>query len=178
MHGVTFALVLNPEMRQHTKIYLDAKEYGWSWFILSLPVLILIHDTYFYWMHRTLHHPKLYRHFHLIHHESNPSTPLASQSFHPYETIFELIWVIPVIFMIPLYLPIIIAFSFFSLIYNIYGHSNIDFYPKSWNDHKLLKWLNTSSAHQEHHRKFEGNYGLYFSFWDRWQQTLRKSTTP
>lgn len=177
MHGTLFGLFFSPVIRPYTLVYTDPTQYGKVWLILSFPILVLIHDTYFYWMHRTLHHPKLYRKFHLVHHESNPPTPFASQSFHPYETFFELIWVVPVIFIIPLYLPNIIIFSFFSLIYNIYGHSNIDFYPKSWNDHKIFKWLNTSSAHQEHHRKFEGNYGLYFSFWDRWQKTLRNSTT-
>jgi len=177
MHGTLFGVFFNPVIRPHTLVYTNPLEYGKIWLILSFPVLVLIHDTYFYWMHRTLHHPKLYRRFHHVHHESNPPTPFASQSFHPYETVFELIWVIPLIFIIPFYLPIIIVFSFFSLIYNVYGHSTMDFYPQSWANHKLLKWLNTSTAHYEHHRFFDGNYGLYFSFWDRWQQTLRKSTT-
>ena len=35
------------------------------------------------------------------------------------------------------------------------------------------KWINTSVSHNQHHQKFNGNYGLYFLFWDRWMGTLR-----
>jgi sterol desaturase/sphingolipid hydroxylase (fatty acid hydroxylase superfamily) len=171
MHGVTFALVLNPEMRQHTKIYLDAKEYGWSWFILSLPVLILIHDTYFYWMHRLLHHPWFYLKTHKVHHLSTNPSPLAAQAFHPFEACFELFWIVPILFLIPYQTKILLTFSFFTLIYNVYGHLSVEIFPNHWSHHPVLKWLNTSAHHNRHHQFFKGNYGLYFLFWDRWMRT-------
>ncbi len=34
--------------------------------------------------------------------------------------------------------------------------------------------MNTSVAHNLHHQYFNGNYGLYFSIWDRVTGTLRK----
>jgi len=34
--------------------------------------------------------------------------------------------------------------------------------------------INTSVAHNQHHKKFDGNYGLYLLFWDRIMRTLRK----
>jgi sterol desaturase/sphingolipid hydroxylase (fatty acid hydroxylase superfamily) len=33
--------------------------------------------------------------------------------------------------------------------------------------------MNTSVAHNMHHRYFKGNYGLYFTIWDRLMGTLR-----
>ncbi len=33
--------------------------------------------------------------------------------------------------------------------------------------------VNTSVNHNQHHQFFKGNYGLYFTFWDRVMGTLR-----
>ena len=33
--------------------------------------------------------------------------------------------------------------------------------------------MNTSVAHNLHHKRFNGNYGLYTLFWDRLMGTLR-----
>tara|TARA_B110001450_G_C17538428_1_gene447614 strand:+ start:480 stop:671 length:192 start_codon:yes stop_codon:yes gene_type:complete len=38
----------------------------------------------------------------------------------------------------------------------------------------VWKWINTSVAHNLHHKKFDGNYGFYFLFWDRIMGTLRE----
>ena len=35
------------------------------------------------------------------------------------------------------------------------------------------KWINTSVNHNLHHQYFKGNYGLYFTFWDRMMGTIR-----
>lgn len=39
--------------------------------------------------------------------------------------------------------------------------------------YSALKWLNSSVYHNLHQEKFHGNYGLYFTFWDRLCGTLR-----
>ena len=33
--------------------------------------------------------------------------------------------------------------------------------------------MNTSVSHNLHHQYFKGNYGLYFTIWDRMMGTLR-----
>src|SRR5688572_31068310 len=54
-------------------IYSDVADFGWAYTIASLIALILLHDAYFYWTHRLLHHRWLFR-FHAVHHRSrNPS---------------------------------------------------------------------------------------------------------
>jgi len=42
-----------------TKLYFDVDARGWPYFFLSIILAILMHDTYFYWTHRLMHHPKL-----------------------------------------------------------------------------------------------------------------------
>ena len=66
----------------YTQIYLDVADYGWGYLIFSFFLLTILHDTYFYWTHRLMHHPKLFRYFHKVHHISNNPTPWASLSFH------------------------------------------------------------------------------------------------
>ena len=64
-------------------------------------------------------------------------------------------------------------FFLFQIMYNVYGHLGFELYPVGFSKHPLGKWLNTSVAHNQHHHHFKGNYGLYFTFWDRIMGTLR-----
>jgi hypothetical protein len=43
--------------------------------------MVLMHDAYFYWTHRLMHHPRLFRIFHRAHHLSASPTPWAAYSF-------------------------------------------------------------------------------------------------
>ena len=38
---------------------------GWTWFAVSLVLMIFIHDAYFCWTHRLMHHRRLFRLVHL-----------------------------------------------------------------------------------------------------------------
>ena len=172
-YGFLFATIFNPTVRPLTRIYLHADEKGWLWFLISFPILVLIHDTYFYWMHRALHVPAIFKKAHRVHHLSTNPTPLASQSFHPIEAFFEMVWIVPVICLIPIHLKVLIAFSVFSMSYNVYGHLGVEIFPVGWRKLPILKWLNTATHHNGHHKYYVGNFGLYFLFWDRWLKTER-----
>ena len=73
----------------YTRIYSDIDSYGWAWLILSFVLIVLIHDAYFYWSHRFMHHPKVFKHVHLVHHRSTNPSPWAAYSFHPLEAVIE-----------------------------------------------------------------------------------------
>ena len=45
-----------------------AASWGPVWFWTSLVLMIIGHDAYFYWTHRWIHHPKLFRRLHRRHH--------------------------------------------------------------------------------------------------------------
>ena len=64
-----------------TMIYTDISEYGWGYFFLSLAALILLHDTYFYWAHRWMHHPKIFKYVHQTHHVPTNPSPWAAFAF-------------------------------------------------------------------------------------------------
>ena len=174
---IVFSLIgvalYHPVVRPHTLLYKDWNQYGTTYGVLSFFLLILLHDTYFYWTHRAMHHPKLFKAFHLVHHKSTNPSPWAAFAFQPTEAVVEAGILIVAAFVLPLHSYIIAAFLLFMTAYNVYGHLGWELYPARFNRHFLARWLNTSVNHNQHHQYFRGNYGLYFRWWDEWMQTTR-----
>jgi len=164
----------NPAIAPHTTRYLQIEEHGWWYYFCVFPILFLIHDTYFYWVHRLIHHPILFKYIHLVHHQSTNPSPWAAYAFHPLEAIVEQGVVFVFYFTLPIHLTHLAIFFLFSIIYNIYGHLGYELYPKNFNRSVIGKWVNTSTCHNQHHQYFKGNYGLYLLFWDRMMGTLRE----
>jgi len=159
--------------REYTHLYRDFESYGLAYYIFSWLWMMVLHDTWFYWMHRLMHYPVLFKHIHLIHHKSTNPSPWTAYAFHPFEAIVE-VGIVPLIaFTLPIHAPALGLFFLFQIIYNVYGHLGFELYPQNFNKTCVGKWINTSVAHNLHHKKFTGNYGLYFLFWDRMMGTLR-----
>jgi Delta7-sterol 5-desaturase len=167
-------LLQNDALRPHTTFYAPITRHGWVYFFGVFPLLFLLHDTYFYWMHRLIHHPRLFRLFHLVHHRSVNPSPWAAYAFHPAEAFAESLIFVIFLFTIPVTWWHLSVFFILSLLYNVYGHLGFELYPAGFHRHWLGRWMNTSVSHNQHHRFFKGNYGLYFLFWDRMMGTLRK----
>ena len=160
-------------IKPHTTFYENINEYGTAYLVLAFPLMLLIHDTYFYWMHRIMHNRWLFKKVHLVHHKSTNPSPWAAYAFHPFEAIVESFIFVIFLLTIPVHSIHLMIFFVFSLVYNVYGHLGFEIYPKGFNKHWLGKWMNTSVSHNMHHQYFKGNYGLYFTIWDRLMGTLR-----
>lgn len=168
-------LVLNdPHIKPYTTIYKNLHDHSMLYFWLMFPLMLLVHDTYFYWAHRIMHHPKLFSFFHVVHHKSTNPSPWASFSFQPAEAFVESGTIYLFAFLFPVHLIHIMAFLVFMTIYNVYGHLGFELFPRGANTHWLFKWFNTSVNHNMHHQYFKGNYGLYFTWWDRIMKTTHK----
>ena len=72
-----------------TRLYGRVADHGWIWFWASIVVTIFLHDAYFYWTHRLMHHPRLFPIFHRVHHLSHNPSPWAAYSFHPAEALVQ-----------------------------------------------------------------------------------------
>ena len=171
---VTFAVfsavavvVFASPLKQYTQIYGEVAEFGWGYFFLSITLMIVVHDAYFYWAHRLMHHPKIYRHVHLVHHKSTNPSPWAAFAFHPAEAVVEAGIIVFVAFIIPAHPGAIMTFLLFMTLYNVYGHLGWEVYPQGADRRGLTKWMNTSVSHNMHHRFVTANYGLYFMWWDK-----------
>ena len=170
--GIAGVISLRSPISEYNQVNYDFKEMPIWYYIACFPVMLVIHDTYFYWMHRSLHHPSLYKYTHEVHHRSTNPSPWAAYAFHPFEAILEAA-ILPILaFTLPLHISAIGLFFLFSIIYNVYGHSGYELYPKSLNKHWAGKFLNTSIHHNMHHKEFKNSYGLYFTFWDRLMGTM------
>ncbi len=150
-----------------TKVYSGIDSRGWPWFWTSILLTILLHDAYFYWTHRWMHHPWLFRHFHRIHHLSKNPTPWAAYSFSPLEAIVQA-GIFPLtVFLIPIHPVAFGLFMFWQITFNVIGHTGYEFYRRSFMDSWPSWIMNTPTCHAMHHEKIHGNFGLYFSFWDK-----------
>lgn len=171
--GAIAWLFLGTPLRQYTQFYTNIEEYGIGWLLLSIPLSLLIHDAYFYWMHRLMHHPRIYRRVHLVHHRSVNPSPWAAYAFHPSEAVLEG-GILPLLLVLmPMHPISFFAFITLMLWFNVYGHLGYEIFPKSLYSHPLGRWLNSSIYHNQHHERFTGNFGLYFTIWDRLMGTLR-----
>jgi ferredoxin-NADP reductase/sterol desaturase/sphingolipid hydroxylase (fatty acid hydroxylase superfamily) len=159
------------ESKGYTRIYFDINEYGYLWLGLSFFIVLFIDDMFFYWSHRAMHTPSLYKFFHKVHHESTDPSPLTAFAFHPSEAVVEYIVAFVLPFLLPLNFGLIIAWQIFSMLNNVLGHLGYEIYPKGWVKFPILKFKTASTHHNMHHQLFNGNYALYFTWWDKWMGT-------
>lgn len=164
-------LVFFTPLRDYTLVYTSAFTYPLIWIPVSLLLSLLVHDTYFYWMHRILHHKALFRFTHLVHHKSINPSPFTSYSFHFLEAITEGLVLFIIVFSFPIHPIALISFGLLGFTMNVYGHLGYEIMPKSFRKSFLFEIINSSVYHNLHHKKFQGNYSLYFRFWDKLMQT-------
>lgn len=148
-------------------VYENIADLGWAYFVVSIVAAIVIHDAYFYWTHRAMHHPALYRRFHKVHHMSTKPSPWAAYSFAPLEAVVEAGIVPFLLLFLPMHDVAIFLFLLFMIGMNVLGHLGIELYPAGWVHRPLLRYANTTTMHDMHHKYFQSNYGLYFNWWDR-----------
>lgn len=151
----------------HTQIYSRIDEHGWTWFFASMILGTIGFDTWFYWLHRTLHTPLLFRHGHIIHHKVTNPTPFAAFAHHPIETFGEDLYFILLIMVIPMHPLAFGLVGFHAFILGVLGHMGFEFFPRWFVRHRLFGLHNTSTHHNMHHSHVGGNYSLYFNWWDR-----------
>jgi len=153
------------------KIYADVETYGWAYLIFSVVLWSFGLDTYFYWTHRFMHHPKFYRFFHMTHHRSHNPTPFTAYSFAPPEAVLVYLFV-PIFFsIVPMHSTAFVIAMLIQIIRNGIAHCGYELFPKGWVGHPIVGIFTTVTHHDLHHEKGRGNYAFYFTFWDRVMST-------
>lgn len=155
----------------YTAIYTDINAYGWWWLPVSLMISLLLDETYYYWAHRLLHKPKLFRLIHKVHHQSNITSPWTAFSFHPFEGLLLSVSLPVILMIIPMH-PVVILLQLTIMTFSsVINHLDIEIYPARFHKHVAGKWLIGATHHGLHHKQFKYNFGLYFTFWDKWKKT-------
>ncbi len=134
--------------------------------------LIPIWETvYFFFVHRLLHWPPLYRAVHQLHHRNTNVAPWAGMSMHPVEHLIFLGSVL-IHFVIPAN-PLLIIFHLqYYVLSAITTHTG---YHGLSVGKRMIMRLGTFH-HQLHHRYFECNYGGLEVPLDKWTGTFHDGT--
>lgn len=144
---------------------------GWVWGATSFVLTVIAHDAWFYWAHRIMHRPALFRTFHRRHHRSHNPTPFTAYSFDIGEAavmaLFSPVWVL----LVPVSWPAFGLFMLHQIARNVIGHSGYELFPADRRGRPLFDWMTTVTHHDLHHAQAGYNYGLYFTWWDRWMRT-------
>jgi len=141
-------------------------------FISSLVVCYLLDDAIFYWTHRALHHPRLYKRFHKEHHAFTSPIAMSAAYASPLE------W------LVSNNLPTIVGnILFFDHAFQVYLYAAIKVFHSAeihsgysfpWNIDNILERMFPSAPvffcgsrhHEGHHEDGRVNFGAVWSFWD------------
>jgi lathosterol oxidase len=154
------APVFLAEVRGFGKLYDLSEDGPGFWYdIAQFPIFLLFTDFCIYWIHRGLHHPRIYKHLHKAHHKWIMPTPFASHAFHFVDGFAQSVpyHVFPFIFPLQK-LAYVVLFVF------------VNFWSIMIHDGEYLTnnpIVNGAACHSLHHSRFEVNYGQFFTAFDR-----------
>lgn len=103
----------------YTQNYANISDYGWGYWFLSIALMAVLHDAYFYWTHRFMHLKSVFKYVHRVHHESSNPSPWAAFSFHPIEAAIEFGIVVVIALTIPYHISAMIVFFTYMTLMNI-----------------------------------------------------------
>lgn len=148
-----------------------AASWGWVWGAISLVLMIVAHDAWFYWTHRAMHDPRIFRFFHRRHHRSFNPSPFSAYSFDVTEAFVQAIFVPIWLMIVPTSFAVVGFFMVHQIARNTLGHCGYEIFPARRDGRPLFGWMTSVTHHDLHHGEARWNYGLYFSWWDRWMGT-------
>lgn len=121
-------------------------------FVKNLAIYMLVFDTWFYWTHRILHIPYLFKKIHWFHHQFVEPTAYGQDAVHPIEAIIQgpAGHFLPTL-VAPMHPIAISVFGFLTSLYALLAH-----------DGRAMD-LN---GHMNHHHYKECQFGLYWGLWD------------
>lgn len=155
----------------YTQLYDDLYRYTLWYLPVSLLISMLMHETYYYWLHRWMHRPAVFKILHKVHHDSNTTSAWTAFSFHPLEGLLQAIILPLTIMVLPMHLYVLLFQLTIMTFSSVINHLEIETYPANFHKHIIGKWVIGATHHSMHHKQFKYNFGLYFTFWDKWKRT-------
>ena len=144
---------------------------GPVWFVVWMAVIPMWSGFHFYWTHRLLHSPKLYKWAHAVHHRNVNIGPWSGISNHWLENIvyFTTYFVHLIVPSHPMHL---VFHTMFQQVSPVFSHSGFE---------RVIVRDGTVTRsgdffHQLHHRYFECNYGTSEIPFDKWFGTYHDGT--
>ena len=141
------------------------------WFVALLILTPIWISFHFYWIHRWLHWPPLYKIAHSLHHRNTNVGPWSGLSMHPIET---------VLFFSSVLIHWVIASHPIHILFHMQHQALTAATSHTGFEGLLVKDENRLALgrfhHQMHHRYFECNYGNLEMPWDKLFKTFHDGT--
>ncbi|NJK29844.1 MAG: sterol desaturase family protein [Acaryochloris sp. SU_5_25] len=150
-----------------TLLYVSWRDYGLWYLGFSYGAVLILQDAYFYVTHRIFHHPRLFKWLHQGHHRSRHPTPWTSFAFDPAEALVQGLFLVCIVFMVPLHFITLIAVLITMTVWAVLNHMGLERFPAWFPHHWLGKWIIGPAHHSIHHCRYSLHYGLYFTVWDK-----------
>lgn len=140
---------------------------GLSYYVGSFLAYLVCVDCLYFWSHRMMHLPWLYKNFHSVHHQYKPVTTFTTSALDFTDALIGAVFSLYLPAMvIPVHPSIVFMTLLHSLLWSLYLHNNIG-----------RRMQNTilcdNEGHLLHHKTGRFNYGFYFTFWDKLCGTLK-----
>jgi len=133
-------------------------------FLWQIPLCFILNDSLFYWGHRFLHTPLMYKRIHKKHHLFIQNVGMAAEFAHPVEDI--LTGAIPTFgppLLLGCHMSVVSVYFALRMWETLDAHSGYKF---PWSVWTWFPWLNGGPRfHEYHHSANVGNYGM-LRFWD------------
>ena len=138
-------------------------------FLCFLVVSFLLYDTWFYWGHRSMHTPLLFR-FHELHHRSVTPTTWSNNSDSFVGAMIEQGYFLVLPFVLPVPPEVVIVHKLYDQVTGMISHCGHEYFAGKG---ARSPWPGLCTVfHDQHHSYFRCNYGNTFSLWDRLCGTL------
>lgn len=127
---------------------------------------MFMEDLSFYFAHRSLHVPFLYKKIHKIHHEFNNTVSIASSHAHPIEYLFGNSIPMSLGYLIlgnKCHFATYMIWIVLRIFETIDGHCGYEF---SWSPYRLLPLSGSSEYHNFHHSHNIGTFCSFFTYLD------------
>jgi len=135
-------------------------------FLLALgqfAAFVYLDDFLYYWVHRAMHAPFLYRHVHSVHHKVLTPWAVTGHYMHPLEfAVTGALALVPAA-LLGAHLNVLWAWVTWRQWEATEGHCGYDF---PWSPSHLFPGSDGARHHDAHHARVKGNYAGFFAYVD------------
>jgi sterol desaturase/sphingolipid hydroxylase (fatty acid hydroxylase superfamily) len=135
--------------------------------LFEILAILLVYDFAYYWLHRLMHHKKLMKYVHAVHHEVHNPTAMESFYLHPIELFAGLALLISCTWLTGFILGPVSIYAF-AVVFFIHSTLNITVHSglisgRWW----LFPVDHLTQKHYIHHAgNYDNNYASLTPFWD------------
>lgn len=149
------------------QVIIDSDAYpSFTKYMIHFVWMFTMEDFLFYWSHRLLHIPYLYKKIHKVHHLSKVTISLSAIATHPVEYVLGNLMPTQLGIMLcpgKIHFASAILFVIFRVANTVEGHAGYGF---KFGFSKFIPFVSAANYHNHHHLMNIGNYGSQLYIWD------------